>query len=91
VELLPRILQSFSEAEIAQMQEAVGQVWHRFMYSSLPLFQETVRKSRALYRSQAVEHRVPTSLPKPYYGDIVGDDAFSTSIQWLHSRINATR
>ncbi len=91
MELLPQILKSFKQAEIEELQEGVGRVWHRFMYSSLPLYQENIRANRALYRSQAVEHRVPNSLPKPYYGDIVGDDAFSTILQWLYTRIDATR
>lgn len=35
---LPQILLGVSDAELAAMQRALAHVWHRFLYSSLPIF-----------------------------------------------------
>ena len=35
---LPQALLSISRAELAAMQRALAHVWHRFLYSSLPIF-----------------------------------------------------
>lgn len=40
VDQLPSILLSISEAEIVSMQHALSHVWHRFAYTSLPLWQK---------------------------------------------------
>ena len=40
IDRLPQILQNIPDIERTAMQHALSHVWHRFTYSTLPLFQK---------------------------------------------------
>eukprot|EP00798_Chlamydomonas_sp_ICE-L_P023547 gene23547-9071_t len=88
------VLLAIPERNVISMQRNVARTWHRFRWASGPaLLRET------LYHQDKNKHKVQDAgsalghvkNPPPFKGDPSTDDAFSTIIQWLHSRIPATR
>ena len=83
-------------AERQRMLMRVGLVWHRFLYSSHPLFNISLAGYVEWYRQFVKpDHSVTLSYPEPRQGiahrPSLTNDAFGTVIQWLYHRINATR
>ena len=83
LEYLPEILLSISRARTREMQLALRTVWHRFMWSSLPIFSEIV--SQTCRESEGdvftVGERVDACAKEPEQ-----DDAFDTVMQQLLAR-----
>ncbi len=86
--LLPEVLLAVTPERFKAMQLAVSKVWHRFVYSSLPMFQRDIKAARN--KTTLIEE--PLSLPhQKLDGDPAEDDAFATIMQWLYSQIERTR
>ncbi|GAX80494.1 hypothetical protein CEUSTIGMA_g7932.t1 [Chlamydomonas eustigma] len=95
IERLPQILLSIPEDRVARMQRRLTKVWHRFAYTEGKLLrsftEDQIRKNKELLPEEwrTVGHASrPRELMTEYRYE---DDAFSTIIQWLYSRIPATR
>ena len=89
MDYLPEILLLISSDQLQRMQKARQEVWHRFMYSSLPLFQRELQSLGATkhFADQGhVRHLHPHILAQ--IGD---DDALTTILQWLHSKLTDSR
>lgn len=98
-----QILRDIPQQRIESMQRALARVWHRFVYASHPHLQTAIRRQQgeikhqeaaAFAAAQPVEEMPPVDgslLPQRFTGQLGTDDAFATIMQWLHSRINATR
>ena len=80
LEYLPEILLSISRAAIREMQLALRTVWHRFMWSSLPIFSEIVSQTCRENEGHlfTVGERVDACAKEPEQ-----DDAFDTVMQQL--------
>ena len=82
LEYIPQILLSISKAKVRSMRLALQGVWHRFMWSGLPIFadilqatcKEAAEQSRADWQGHACD-KPPDQ-----------DDAFDTIMQWLAAR-----
>jgi hypothetical protein len=83
LEYLPEILLSISTARIREMQLALKAVWHRFMWSSLPIFLEIVSETCRGNEDHVfpVSERMDACAKVPEQ-----DDAFDTIMQQLLSR-----
>jgi len=86
MDYLPEILLSISPARLQRLQEGVRQVWHRFMYRSLPLFRQELLSLGAA--EQHPDFGAYASQIDPRLLAQVGeDDAFATIMQWLYTRM----
>ncbi|GLI69588.1 hypothetical protein VaNZ11_014247 [Volvox africanus] len=92
------ILQAIPEAKVRSMQAHLGRVWHRYRYANLPGLASELRRhmennvADPLSREAAeLSARKEVRLPRPFKGDPAVDDAFTTIMQWLYSRIPFTR
>ncbi|KAG2444184.1 hypothetical protein HYH02_009122 [Chlamydomonas schloesseri] len=92
------ILKAVPPARIRAMQISLGQVWHRYRYAALPGIANTTRAIMASNEADPLSREADAlsrsrdrRYPRPFKGDPAVDDAFSTIIQWLHSRIPDTR
>ena len=83
IERLPSILLALSEAQILAMHRNLRSVWHRFMWSSLPIFRDIVRSVCEL---NAVRGNASEASLGAGCGDLDQDDAFATVMQWLSSK-----
>ena len=98
-ERLPDILAAVPESRRLEMQRNLANVWQRFTYSSYRPFAKLFREEQARNAASAATAPAaaagdaePLSLPATVPDlDPTADDAFSTIMQWLHSRIDATR
>ncbi|KAG2481846.1 hypothetical protein HYH03_019188 [Edaphochlamys debaryana] len=93
VEKILDILKALPERKIKAKQAHLGHVWHRFRYASLPgLATELLAlRQKNTDDPSAAPSDGALHLPRPFKGDDTVDDAFSTIMQWLHSRIPYTR
>ena len=84
-----RILREVPPERVEAMQDALGKVWHRFAYLSHPAEIRKAQEARQTNEQQQAGAATAgfASRPHPYTGDLVKDDAFSTIMQWLHSRM----
>ena len=87
---LPQLLRSLSAEEILSKQQALSRIWHRFLYAAYPFFQTGLRLHKQ-HEKWAADLNASLwqnpSPPDPYAGQYHQDDAFSTIVQWLHSRM----
>jgi hypothetical protein len=95
IEKTPHILMSITEKRLKQLQEHVAKVWHRFAWVRSPLhfsqMSEYVVASTARNKRLQAQ-QLPRNNPfKPRQTYPYREDAFSTLMQWLHSRIGDTR
>lgn len=92
VSKLPKLLESISDEEILGKQQALGRIWHRFLYADYPFFLAGLRIHKE-HEKWAADLNASLwqdpSPPKPYAGQYHKDDAFSTIVQWLYSRLQA--
>ena len=72
VDLMPQILVNVTAGQLLGLQQNLGLVWHRFLWASPPMIAAHMR-SYVPDRDRAER--------------IIQDDAFSTLIQWLYSRM----
>ena len=72
-------------------QLAVGRIWHRFRYAANRALADDMNEIYRKNKKFRVEGSRPYDPPAVFQGDVVVDDAFATIMQWLHSRIEATR
>lgn len=94
-----KIVKDVTPECVVDMQKALAEVWHRFVYASHPHIRKLVRERQHGPLAQIDKANVGqagaaagyASHPHPHRGELGPDDAFQTIIQWLHSRINATR
>ncbi|MEW5317214.1 MAG: hypothetical protein WDW38_008534 [Sanguina aurantia] len=90
-----QILKAIPERQVHSMQAHIGRVWHRFRWATTPLLESELRRrlgEHAPILADGTDHEPITPLyPLPFRGDPTMDDAFDTVLQFLHSRINATR
>jgi len=92
-----RIVRAVPPARVAAMQDALGRVWHRFAYVSHPAERRLAEgaaagaASRRAAAAAAGSNTTFASRPHPFEGDITRDDAFATILQFLHSRMAASR
>ncbi len=82
LEYVPQILLSISKAKIQRMQLALQGVWHRFMWSRLPIFAEALQATCIDAAEQGIVTRQAHACNKPPGQD----DAFDTVMQWLAAR-----
>eukprot|EP00798_Chlamydomonas_sp_ICE-L_P009449 gene9449-1687_t len=94
LERIPEILKSITPTQVHKMQRHLTQVWHRFGYQTGDLMQAQARRYALLadqshpFAESDLSHGYPIQRVQKYP---VQDDAFSTIMQWLNSRIPATR
>jgi hypothetical protein len=91
LERLPDILLGVSPAELARMQRALASVWHRFLWSSLPMFQDVMAHAYASHAASSDSAAAPNAtaaalLPSAVFRDPSEDDVFATIMQWLGAR-----
>ncbi len=82
LEFVPQILLSISKAKVRRMQLALQGVWHRFMWSRLPIFAEALQATCI----DAAEQRTATQQASACKKPPGQDDAFDTIMQWLAAR-----
>ena len=64
LERLPEILLAVSPSEVLALQVGLSHVWHRFVYSTLPLYQRTIQP--VIHHNRHERHlHAPASLPGP--------------------------
>lgn len=82
LEYIPQILLSISKAKVRSMRLALRGVWHRFMWSGLPVFAEALQATctDAAEQSRADWQGHACNEPPDQ------DDAFDTIMQWLAAR-----
>lgn len=85
------ILLAIPDRTLAAMQAHLGKVWHRFRYVSTNLIKTDTANILRQNKMHPHGKDVGALLPHPFVGEPHVDDAFSTILQWLHSRIPATR
>ena len=91
---LPYVVNAISAERQQEMQRRVAMVWHRFLYSSNPLFPKALQSAIANYKAWHPGDRLTSadaSIPAAVHDALGKDDAFSSVLQWLYHRINATR
>lgn len=82
-------LLNVSDDKIKSLQENVAKIWHRFRYNTHKLCLES---SREIWERHKMSHNGLINVTKPReWATSTEDDAFSMIIQFLYSRINATR
>ncbi|BDA44351.1 probable glucuronosyltransferase [Coccomyxa sp. Obi] len=86
MERLPQILLAVSDTQLQAMQRSLKSVWHRFMWSSLPIFNGIVRIACEL---NAVRANASAASLGAGCGDSGQDDAFATVMQWLSFKADA--
>eukprot|EP00891_Asterochloris_glomerata_P004390 jgi/Astpho2/4390/Aster-00009 len=72
VELVPQTLLNVTAGQLLELQQNLGLVWHRFLWTSPAMIADHIR-SYVPDRDRAES--------------IIQDDAFSTLMQWLYSRM----
>ena len=82
LEYVPQILSSISKAKVQRMQQALQGVWHRFMWSRLPIFAEALQATCIDAAEQSTASWQAHACNKPPGQD----DAFDTIMQWLAAR-----
>lgn len=83
LEYLPQILLSISKAKIQQMQQALQGVWHRFMWSGLPIFSDHLTGTcEDAKQHKTTDSQNANACNKPPDED----DAFDTIMQWLAAK-----
>ncbi|GFR40870.1 hypothetical protein Agub_g1521 [Astrephomene gubernaculifera] len=92
------ILQAIPAEKLRSMQAHLGQVWHRYRYADLPGLSSALRKQMEsnardplAKEAEALSATKEVRYPRSFKGDPRVDDAFSTIMQWLYSRIPHTR
>ena len=83
---LPEILKSIPKAKIQAMQLAVRSVWQRFMWSSMPILDETIAgvcQSKSASTATVKNERLEDTACMTNCHE---DDAFGTVMQWLASK-----
>ncbi len=55
----------------------------------MPMYSEELLRSLEDNWGDRSDEAAPASLPAPFKGDLGVDDAFSTILQWLYSRMEA--
>ncbi|KAI3427182.1 hypothetical protein D9Q98_007119 [Chlorella vulgaris] len=102
LEKLPEVLLAVPEERRQDMRRALAYVWQKFTYSSYAPYAKVVRDIQQRNAQEAAQWHAaqglnastapPASLPAPVTDlDPEADDAFTTIMAWLHSRIPATR
>lgn len=96
VEKLPHILGAIPHRRRQLMLQRVSFIWHRFLYSSHPLFQSSLASYLEWWqvsKNQGVQMKLqaPSGGPGSAQPPSSTHDAFGTVMQWLYHRINATR
>ena len=72
VDLVPQILLNVTAGQLLELQQNLGRVWHRFHWASPAIIADHMR----------------TYVPdRDRAESIIQDDAFSTLMQWLYSRM----
>ena len=82
LEFVPQILLSIAKAKVRRMQLALQGVWHRFMWSRLPIFAEVLQATCIDAAEQSKPGQQTNACNKPPDQD----DAFDTIMQWLAAR-----
>ena len=84
---IPEILMAVPEERVAKMQAALALVWRRYVWSGIRPYAEVLR--RLLAEREAATRAAPVlSQPPPALGYAPEeDDALSTLLQWLYTRI----
>lgn len=105
-EKLPDILLAIPHEKRQEMRAALARVWQRFTYSSYRPYAKRFRELQQQHAEAATaaqagaaagaaaeqQQQQPLSLPATVPDlDPAADDAFSTIMAWLHSRIPHTR
>ena len=86
LEKLPDILLAVPEAMLQDLQKNLGHVWHRFLYTSLGVYERETRD--ALNRHLSLIHpATPASLPAPLLELKTQDDAFHTIMAILYDKM----
>ena len=88
LERVPEILLAIPEEQVRAMQIALSKVWHRFTYSSMPIFHKELLPRIEENRQAALDnpHHAHASLPAPQHSNLTTDDAFATIMQFLGAR-----
>ena len=83
---LPQILLAVSDAQLAAMQRALATVWHRFMWSSIPIFSDIIQDAYSNNRNAPGNVSEALLAPRAFR-DPAEDDAFATIMQWLAAKL----